>query len=213
MFPFFFINDQYSADWTLLGYVLTTGSLSIWQITTTQCCFTLVRQKHSDSYMFFFKLVSTKSCHTGVWYLLSPKLLDSGSSLRDSEMEWEVTILILNTTVEMEYRAIREKNMCTRAHLLHFLLQALPNGFPRRDSGALIIFITLSCCQKVSLWERFCPDISFTLCVQHIGSLTLAKNSRVKTVLRLHSQRDMSIGKTLQNFYILHILSSHKIKS
>ena len=123
-----------------------------------------------------------------VWYLLSPKLLDSGRPLTGL---WNgnvrvLTILILNTTVEMEYRAIREKNMCTRARPpSHFYIvgtsQWLPPG---RDSGALIFIILEFLPESIITWEDFVPDsLIYLMCTTYRSRYS--RTSRVKTVLSI----------------------------
>ena len=107
-----------------------------------------------------------------VWYLLSPKLLDSGQPLTGL---WNgkvrvLSILILNTTVEMEYRAIREKIHVQGHDLLHFSIQwALTNVFLLGETlEHLQSPKTLSFCQGKIL----SLILSFTSWVQHIEADT-----------------------------------------
>ena len=113
-----------------------------------------------------------------VWYLLFPKLLDSGRPLTGL---WNgkvrvLIILILNTTVEMEYRAIREKNMCTRA-------RPPSHCYTRRDSGAFTIFIILEFLpESIITWEDFVPDtFIYIMCATYRSRYS--KNCRVKALV------------------------------
>ena len=184
MFQFFsslMINIQH---WTLLIYILTTGLLQSWQMAMCHLMPALILENTEMTGLLhvFLQIGLHQKLPHRVLYLLSPKLLDSGQPLTGL---WNgkvrvLTILILNTTVEMEYRAIREK-ICVQGHdLLHISILS-----PRRDSGTFIIFIILEFLPEITItWEDFVPD-SFIYFMCH-GSW-YSRNSRVKTLFSILS--------------------------
>lgn len=142
MFPFFSLLMISTQHWTLLGYVLTTGSLQSWQITTCHLCTCSNSWKYRNDQTLtcFFKLVSTKSCHTG-FDTSCPQAIRLRPTI-DRTLKWKCEsanhIDTKHNCLEMEYRNYKKKYVLQGAWPpSHSILQAL---WPllRRDSGALI---------------------------------------------------------------------------